>query len=333
MSKFLFMGEFETPGPELGELDRATFFPRPEDFAWAPDLLSRDAPTFAIIRDDFLAGLDSETVAQIENAERLVVAIVHSIDDSIEALKLPQRLRNARHVLETSSSSLKQLVEKLRTDRPDPFRMKHWHDLFRPQSLRDASTVSITKTTEFNAIYDRLEAYVTGLKCFSEFQGVARAAAYELLSNAFYNGKRDADGHPSVSDRKLEFELDAGERVDFTFGLEGDYLWLIVRDYFGTLDRSTLLRAIERASRERRPNYTTGGAGLGIMMVYDWATEMSFVLQPGKLTEVACKFRLTPRNRVFSSEPSALNILITEANEDLGGEAAGSASTVTETAS
>ncbi len=86
-------------------------------------------------------------------------------------------------------------------------------------------------------------------------------------------------------------------------------MWLFVRDPFGTLDKSTLIAALLRAATEKAPIADSeGGAGLGLKMVYECASELVFGLSEGESTLVGCKLRITRRNKIFDAELASLHI-------------------------
>ncbi len=239
-------------------------------------------PTIALVYDD------------LPNAEMTALMLKHPIDHII-----PRASENSR------SCIIQVLSQRQR------FAPKH----FQPGQLVHRQDVTLTNSDQCDDLYRQLGKYVQSLNCFPGFEGVVLTAASELLTNAFYNGKRNLKtGAPLVTDRRVKFALEKGETITLTYGHEQNYFWLMVCDPFGSLDRNTLVRALNRAAVERTPKINNnGGAGLGMLMLFDWSTELNVFLDRNRSTCVACKFRLTNRNRVFEAEPSAIHIFASNA--------------------
>lgn len=239
----------------------------------------------------------------------LVLAYVQpATQENIHCLKqLPQ----IDHLIPIQSDTTTALMTRLL----DPQRRQnirvHKEALFLPEQLDETFEFKLQHSKECESYYQKIADYVEGLGCFTGFSELMMTAASELLTNAFYNGKRDPKtGKALVPDRQIKFALDPHEFVTLRYGRQGAYFWLVVTDCFGSLDRLTLINAMDRAATDRTPRLNTpGGAGLGLIMLFEWSTEMGFSLVRGTSTTVACKFKIARRQKEFDTETSSVHLI------------------------
>lgn len=308
MSAYVFWGDFGTVLDRFtaaGDLSRILDAPQAETY-----FQQRKGPALLFLTEEIARAHAAELTRWALAHPSISLVLAYGASDTQESLTWLKTVPVIDHLIPLGSETLKNLVERLVSpegrqkfdDNPQIF--------FRPGQLDDATTITLRHLNECAASYRALTDYVDTLGCFSGFSELMATAASELLTNAFYNGKRDpVTGLAKTSDRQVKFGLDGDEKVTFTFGREGKFLWMIVRDCFGSLDRGTLINAMNRAARERTAKTaSTGGAGLGLMMLYEWASELGFSLESGRATTVACKFKITHRQREFQSESSSVHV-------------------------
>jgi len=264
-------------------------------------LLSGDPKQILFVRDTVLVNCKPQ-LAELEGEyPSLTVVLVYDSVEMSTVWELLEAFPRISHLLPLASLNSYRCAQDL---------MAGQSGRFLPGALTDSRRILLCHSAECEAIYSELSTYLAQQSCFAGFSTIAVTSASELLTNAFYNAKRDVQtGKPIFFDRRVKVQLEANEPVEVNFGRDEMYFWLIVRDRFGTLDRKTLIRAISRAARERTPLDNTGGAGLGIHLLFTWATEVNILVEPARSSTIACKFLLTPRNRVFDSEPSAIHLL------------------------
>ena len=115
----------------------------------------------------------------------------------------------------------------------------------------------------------------------------------ELLMNALYDAPVDASGTP------LFHHVDVKERVDklsprpvsIRYAVADDSFAVSVRDRFGRLEKATILRYIEKCLRSSdQIDRKTYGAGLGLYLIVNAATQYVVNVAPGMATEVVCTF-------------------------------------------
>ena len=130
---------------------------------------------------------------------------------------------------------------------------------------------------------------------------MAMLVADELISNAIHNAPVDAAGAHYRKDlpRDQEIELDERHRVRLRWGCDARYLAIEVTDFFGSLDRNTILGAL--AKNDVRES--GGGAGMGVTLAYRSCDHLVFNLAPGRRTEIVALIdvRHPPTERLSAS--------------------------------
>ncbi|MBA3461312.1 MAG: hypothetical protein H0T46_15220 [Deltaproteobacteria bacterium] len=130
---------------------------------------------------------------------------------------------------------------------------------------------------------------------------MAMLVADELISNAVHNAPVDASGthYRAELARDQELELDELHQVRMRWGCDARYLAIEVTDFFGSLDRDTVLTAL--AKNDVRES--GGGAGMGVALAYRSCDHLVFNLAPGRRTEIIALIdvRHPPTERLSAS--------------------------------
>ena len=115
----------------------------------------------------------------------------------------------------------------------------------------------------------------------------------ELLMNALYDAPVDEEG------RLLFGDVDPRERLDrlsprpvsIRYAATESGFAISVRDRFGRLDKATILRYLDKCLRSgNQIDRKVYGAGLGLYLVANAATQYVVNVAPGMATEVVCTF-------------------------------------------
>jgi anti-sigma regulatory factor (Ser/Thr protein kinase) len=269
--------------------------------------MGKTATPILFVRDD-VAELNPNAIEQVSGAiPNLILIMVYGDPSPISALVRLGRFSSINHLIPLNSENSRQLIRKTASGEDQSVK-SYWESLV-PKKLVDRHDHVFRNSGDCDGVYDEIVDYTRNLPCFSTFDSIVRTVTSELLTNAFYNGKKNPKtGTSVVHDRRVNFNLDGNESITLCYGHEGNYLWIIVRDPFGTLSRDAFISSICRAAVSRTPKMDSpGGAGLGLMMIYDWATELNVAVEPNRSTTVACKIKLTSRNRLFQEEPSSMH--------------------------
>lgn len=160
-------------------------------------------------------------------------------------------------------------------------------------------------------LIEQLGDYARSKPVFETFPDMVKTIASELLTNAFYNAPQDAQGRPIQPNRGQGVTIVPPRYVDFSYGDDGSHIWLRVGDPFGTFSRNKLLEHLMScASRDQLVvRDGIGGAGIGLFMVFRWATQLLFVFEPGRETFVLVKLLKTKRMRTFDSQRVIFEVL------------------------
>jgi hypothetical protein len=120
----------------------------------------------------------------------------------------------------------------------------------------------------------------------------------EMLMNALYDAPVDSDGKQlfaevPVKERVL---LKVEEKAVVQYACDGERFAVSVRDAFGSLEKPTVLQYLDKclhAGGAEQIDRKTGGAGLGLYLIANAATEIDFHIFADRATEVVALFDLT----------------------------------------
>lgn len=295
--------------PELEEFVKthdkiSLYYPKNEDelksqlpLSISPQLLLFDPKSMALANIDF--------INEINTKSNFIIALVSPEDQNDINIKYFQLNPQIGHLIPSKNKSISEEMQKLlmivnAAEAVDGLQMTVDKVL---SSLKNKQTFELTESQARWHCYEEISNYAEKLHVFPEFKNIIKTAASELLTNAFYDAPKNPETGKSLNpNRKSKVCLVPPKKVEFHFGLSPDdaYLWMFVRDPFGSLDKPTLVASLLRAATERTAKLDQeGGAGLGLKMVYEWASEVVFGLAQGESTLVGCKFRITRRNRIL----------------------------------
>jgi hypothetical protein len=154
--------------------------------------------------------------------------------------------------------------------------------------------------------YQEKSLCIAQISEFAELMGVRRKyresieqCVDEMLMNALYDAPVDEQGKPIFSEipTKTRISLRVEQKVVVQFACDGHRFAVSVRDAFGTLERSTVLRYLHKCLHaEQQIDRKVGGAGLGLYLMVNSATTVFFNVLPGIATEAVTTFNLdTPK--------------------------------------
>lgn len=165
----------------------------------------------------------------------------------------------------------------------------------------DLTTVTITKASQRAPFVEELSEQIRARGQSARVASMAMLVADELISNAVHNAPVDARGvhYRKELARDTEIELDERHQVRVRWGCDARYLAIEVTDFFGSLDRDTVLGAL--AKNDVRES--GGGAGMGVALAYRSCDHLVFDLAPGKKTEIIAlvDVRYPPAERLSAS--------------------------------
>ncbi len=159
--------------------------------------------------------------------------------------------------------------------------------------------------------YQEKSLCISQISEFAELMGVRRKyresieqCVDEMLMNALYDAPVDDQGKQIFSEipTKTRISLRVEQKVVVQYACDGMQFSVSVRDTFGTLERSTVLRYLHKClHNEQQIDRKAGGAGLGLYLMTNSSTDVYFNVLPGVATEAVCTFDLeTPKLQLES---------------------------------
>ena len=157
--------------------------------------------------------------------------------------------------------------------------------------------------------YQEKSLCISQISEFAELMGVRRKyresieqCIDEMLMNALYDAPVDEQGKQIFSEipTKTRISLRVEQKVVVQYACDGTQFAVAVRDAFGTLERSTVLRYLHKClHNEQQIDRKAGGAGLGLYLMTNSSTSVYFNVLPGVATEAVCTFDLeTPKLQI-----------------------------------
>ncbi|MBA3458142.1 MAG: hypothetical protein H0T42_33990, partial [Deltaproteobacteria bacterium] len=159
--------------------------------------------------------------------------------------------------------------------------------------------------------YEEKSLCISQVSDFAELMGVRRKyresidqCLDEMLMNALYDAPVDEQGRQIYSDipTKTRIALRIDQKVVVQYACDGGQFAIAVRDAFGTLERSTVLRYLHKClHNEQQIDRKVGGAGLGLYLMTSSSTNVYFNVLPGVATEAVCTFDLEAAKQQLES--------------------------------
>src|SRR5215470_5275941 len=117
----------------------------------------------------------------------------------------------------------------------------------------------------------------------------------EMLMNALYDAPVDAGGKQMFADvpTKTRISLRMEQKATVEYACDGNTFALSVRDSFGTLRGETVIRYLDKCLHsDQQMDRKGGGAGLGLYIISNAATQFLVSVHPQVATECTCTFDL-----------------------------------------
>ena len=120
--------------------------------------------------------------------------------------------------------------------------------------------------------------------CFSQIKDSLSQLINELLYNALFNAPTDGEGDQQFrdQDRKEHVFLDEGKEATLKIYNTVDKIFTAVIDYYGSITKEVIDAHISKNEVSDK----SGGAGIGLSLIYNNSHELIFVVKPGEQTEV-----------------------------------------------
>src|SRR5258706_6865350 len=170
-------------------------------------------------------------------------------------------------------------------------------DLFGIEKYLPHNTeVHLTRLREYKgrtAAIDEVLAYAEKVGVRRQVRSAIGQVCEELLMNALYDAPVDESGVPLFAEVELKARLEklSPRPVSIRYAATETGFAVSVRDRFGRLDKATVLRYIDKCLHSpEQIDRKIYGAGLGIYLIANAATQFVMNVAPGMATEVVCTF-------------------------------------------
>lgn len=261
--------------------------------------------------------LHSSIAALGEGNIEAALLILHLVDDSLASLEalLPRVIGDTRVIAILPRANLVAAVDIMRaSERVNAMMVAERfdsHELVGIASRVLAGDIfGIEKTLRWGTHvhsqlvgdYEGKSVAISRISQFAQQMNVRRKyrdsieqCVDEMLMNALYDAPVDDHGRPLFSSMtaKTRVALTSQHNVAVQYACDGRKFVVSVRDEFGTLERGTVLQYLHKCLHANQQiDSKPGGAGLGLYLMVNSATNVLFNVLPGVATEVVCTFDL-----------------------------------------
>ncbi|MGZ3721999.1 MAG: hypothetical protein ACXVA9_03650 [Bdellovibrionales bacterium] len=150
---------------------------------------------------------------------------------------------------------------------------------------------------------ETVAAYITRLgdpgynHPFHEYSRRVAEFTDELLLNAIF----DANPRLQNADRSKPFELSPDEEIQMSWGYDGEYFGISVRDPFGRFNSETIMKYLS-TRQELSQILSAESAGLGLKFIFEKAHQVVTNVKSEKVTEVIALVKFLNRMLEFENQ-------------------------------
>ena len=145
----------------------------------------------------------------------------------------------------------------------------------------------LARASRREARFERMHEFFAKRGLSSRTIAAIGEVSEELVMNALYDAPVEAGFFDHAIPRTEDVDLPVDRACEISYGLEGDNVFVRLRDTFGALSRSRLIEVLNRCNKGAVAlDESRGGAGLGLWRVFSTASTISITVIPGQLTDV-----------------------------------------------
>ena len=256
-------------------------------------------PRLLIVSEKTLSQMSQAYFGALDKASDSTMVLVYDKVNPAKSLEWLMNCTSINHLVSLKSERSEQDLQKL------VFTPNYSHYLENLE-LKDSVKWALTEFDNSHNVFEEIGGYAASLNSFPDFPRITQTIVSELLNNAFFDAKQEQS-----SSGKDKSQMPTDAQVELRYGKEDSgYLWIFVKDPFGSLDRRKLLFNIHRVADQKTAQFSESdsGAGIGLAMLFNWSTSLHFVVTKEKSTLVACSLKIVKRNREFQLGKSSLHI-------------------------
>ena len=176
------------------------------------------------------------------------------------------------------------------------------------------SRYRMTSSDEKGEVISKLETFIDGLRGERQLTDSACTVADEFITNAFYNAPVSEDGIRLYRDRDRTdpVVLENERGVEFSFASDGHRLAISCRDSYGSISNEQILEQLSRAFEHDKAEVSqgTGGAGVGLYLIYNYVANLIINVDPGKASEFIGIFDLQATKKEQRTRTRGLNVFV-----------------------
>lgn len=131
---------------------------------------------------------------------------------------------------------------------------------------------------------------------YEEYSRIVSGLTDELLLNAIFNANPRMRG----CKRADEFKLTEGEQIEISWGYDGEYFGVSVKDPFGRFSSDTIMNHVS-SQRAMESIAQSTSAGLGLKFIFDKAHQVITNVQKDQVTEVIALVKFSTRMLDFEA--------------------------------
>lgn len=171
---------------------------------------------------------------------------------------------------------------------------------------------NLLTSEEKSATIDTLREFVIGQQNDRSLVEAVCTVADEFLMNAFFDAPHDSDGKARYQhfSRAERIVLEAGEVISLRYGSDGHRLAVSCRDPFGMISSEMVLGQLTKCLGNPLAEVSqgTGGAGVGLFMIYNYVTNLVVNIEAGSLTEFIGIFDLQASRKELRARTKGLSL-------------------------
>ena len=194
----------------------------------------------------------------------------------------------------------------------DIFGLEHYFG-----SLTRGGQATLTSSEDRMDVFDALESFATAQAVPTRFARRFVTLADELATNAFYNAPVTRDGHRTFASRSRREHVRLRPRAatSIRWMFDGRRLGLGVTDAYGSLRPYEVCASLARHFRPelRHARLGPGGAGLGLLTVFDSAHRFVCNVEPEVRTEIICTLDVDRPYREAVRRPKSFHMFVAHA--------------------
>jgi hypothetical protein len=157
-------------------------------------------------------------------------------------------------------------------------------------------TATVTTYADRGRCMARIAEFVETMRVPRRCHEAIEQCVDEMLMNALYDAPLDSAGNRIFAGiaPRTRVTLDIDQTVYVEYAFDGTHFGVSVRDAYGSLERRTILSFLYKCMRSSQAiDRKEGGAGVGLYLMLNAASVVSFNIIPKLATEVLCTFDTT----------------------------------------